>query len=449
MKLRSIRDQDFGKLFKKSTITFGIKITGMVVGYLLTIIVTKSSGSEAWGNYALAYSVLQIFSILAKTGVDTASIRFISEFHSKGENSKMKDYYFKALSIVCVTSIFFSALLYFLSPFIAAYIFHKPYFEIFLKIVALGIIPQTIIDLHAEMFKGMKKPGIFAFFRFTSTHISTILFIGFILLFSSQNIDGYLAMKATTIGLWFASIVAMILWFVNGKFFSLPSEPSMSRKQILIVSGPMMISMSILMIMGFTDTLMLGSLLKNTSSLGIYNVASKISTTIALALMAVNSVSTPRYAEYYSNNQLDKVRKVVKQSTKLIFWVSFPLCLVCIIFPITILNIFGEEFGIGTTALILLTIGRFISSICGSVGYLLQMTGHQKIMQNIILISLIISIGLNYFLIPIYGINGAAFATMVSTAFWNIVGVYYIKKRLNILTIYYPNFLKRLVFRLF
>ena len=89
-------------------------------------------------------------------------------------------------------------------------------------------------------------------------------------------------------------------------------------------------------------------------------------------------------------------------------------------------------------ALILLAFGQFVNSISGSVGYILQMTGKHKVFQNIILAATIINIVLNAVLIPVYGISGAAFASMVSLMFWNLTSVVYIRTNLNIMTLYIP-----------
>jgi O-antigen/teichoic acid export membrane protein len=56
------------------------------------------------------------------------------------------------------------------------------------------------------------------------------------------------------------------------------------------------------------------------------------------------------------------------------------------------------------------------------------MTGHQKTFQNILLVALIINITLNILLVNIYGVNGVAFATAFSLAFWNITAYIYSKK---------------------
>jgi O-antigen/teichoic acid export membrane protein len=66
------------------------------------------------------------------------------------------------------------------------------------------------------------------------------------------------------------------------------------------------------------------------------------------------------------------------------------------------------------------------------------MTGREKAFQNIILTAGAINIVLNAALIPRYGINGAAVASMVSMVFWNLMSVCYISRNLGIKTYYTP-----------
>ena len=64
----------------------------------------------------------------------------------------------------------------------------------------------------------------------------------------------------------------------------------------------------------------------------------------------------------------------------------------------------------------------------GAVIYILNMTGKQTISRNILLLTSILNIALNWYLIEIYGIKGAAIATTISILFWNIIGIIYVKK---------------------
>ena len=77
------------------------------------------------------------------------------------------------------------------------------------------------------------------------------------------------------------------------------------------------------------------------------------------------------------------------------------------------------------------------------------MTGRQISFMNILFFGAIINILLNLFLIPennplasfgIYGINGAAFASMLSLSSWNLIMVYFAKKYYGFYTFYLPKF---------
>ena len=88
--------------------------------------------------------------------------------------------------------------------------------------------------------------------------------------------------------------------------------------------------------------------------------------------------------------------------------------------------------------LLVLAIGSVLNALCGPVMYLLSMTGMEKSARNIIVIASIFNISLNYILIPLYGILGAAFATSICTVLWNVLAVIKIKKEYGFISIPHP-----------
>ena len=78
------------------------------------------------------------------------------------------------------------------------------------------------------------------------------------------------------------------------------------------------------------------------------------------------------------------LQKVVRQSTKIIFWTSIPLIIIFFSFPKYFLGLFGVEFIIGINAFIFLSCGKLVSAFSGSVGNLLQMTGKQVVFMKIL-----------------------------------------------------------------
>jgi O-antigen/teichoic acid export membrane protein len=195
--------------------------------------------------------------------------------------------------------------------------------------------------------------------------------------------------------------------------------------------------------MNWIDIFMLGKF-RTESDIGIYNVASKIADLTTITLIAINSIAAPKFAEFYGKRDMKRLGRIARQSTKLIFWTSFPILCFLFFAPSLMLGIFGKDFQSGSTALRMLTFGQFINAISGSVGLILLMTAKERVFHKIIMTTTVINIALNYFLIPKFGINGAAFVSMLSTIFWNLSSVFYIKRYLNVITIYIPFISNRL-----
>ena len=81
--------------------------------------------------------------------------------------------------------------------------------------------------------------------------------------------------------------------------------------------------------------------------------------------------------------------------------------------------------------------GQLVNVLCGSVGYILNMTENQNIFRNITIFAVVINIFLNLILIPMYGIIGAAIASAISLILWNIISSFYIYRKFNISTIWF------------
>jgi len=186
--------------------------------------------------------------------------------------------------------------------------------------------------------------------------------------------------------------------------------------------------------MAWSDTIMIG-IFKTEADVGVYNVALKLAMITGIVLGAVNSIVAPKLSETFNNNRLDEFRELIKQSTRIIFFCTLPILIILFLVPEFLLSFFGAEFIIAKTTLLILLVGQVGNAMSGSVGYILQMTGKEKTVQNILLITLIINILLNFYFIPRYGIEGAAFSSAFSLLFWNIVMIVFVKRYYKIYSI--------------
>lgn len=431
-------DQHFLELFKGSSISFLLKIGGTAVGYLFVLFVTKEYGAKAMGIFVLSFTILQIASVISRLGMDTLMLRFISAYVQKN-NSREKILYLynKVLYLVIPIGIFISFFLYFSADFIAEFIFKEPELRDAILIVSFVLLPMSLFYINRESLRGLKKIVSFSFFNSVSISLFSLIFI-FIMSYISLNY--VLPVLSQAIAIVLSSLLAFLLFKYYMKSIENKVQESnedfkpLKLKSMLQIGLPLMLAGSLFMIMNWTDTIVLG-FYKDTKEVGIYNVALKISMLTSIVLMAINSIAAPKFSEMWSKGDLTGLEKVVHQSTKLIFFTSLPLIIFIILFSSWILDFFGSEFTIATTTLLLLTVGQFFNAVSGSVGTLLSMTGHQLIVQNILIFSISVNIILNIVLVNLYGMNGVAFATMFSTFLWNGLMNYFIWKKLGFATI--------------
>ena len=445
-KLKSaLKDKDFSELLRGSGLSFFLRFGGLAAGYLLTLIIAHLFGAKGLGDYVLAITVLRLFTLLAKLGLDTTSIRFIASFASQEKWTSIFRFRKQVVTILSFTSVFASILMYCLSEEIANLINANPDF---IQLNAFFVLPMAFFMLHYQSLRGLKRIAEFSFFYRMSQALFSIISIVIIYQFIQDSEVPVYAYLVSVIIVSLLSFLSFQYWLKDRSEGKESAEQDIMRYSTLLkISIPLMFAQSVQFIMAWTDKLMLGAidtpdvtlgLTTNASEVGIYHTAFKLSMFAAVALMSINSIASPKFAEMFGKNDMEGLKKVVLQSTKMIFWTSVPLVTIFFIFPDFFLGLFGEEFKIGVTAFIFLSCGRLISSFSGSVGNILQMTGNQNIYASILLIGAVLNIVLNLILIPLYGINGAALASMSSLIVWNLSMVLVVKKKLGFYTFYIP-----------
>jgi len=67
------------------------------------------------------------------------------------------------------------------------------------------------------------------------------------------------------------------------------------------------------------------------------------------------------------------------------------------------------------------------------------MTGNQAFFTKLVLVTTTVNIILNWLLIPHYGMEGAAVATLIATVSWNFIGAYRIYSKYGIATFFRPR----------
>ena len=169
-----LRDSDFNEIFRGSSISFFLRIAGLVIGYLLTFFIARKYGADSLGEYVLAITVLKIFVVFGKLGIDTTAIRFFSSFATKKRWSSMLNLNIQMIQIITISSILSSFLMYFLSHQISEIVNID---SSILQLLSFFITPMSLFVLHYQSLRGLKKIAMFSFFFRVSITLFTLIIL--------------------------------------------------------------------------------------------------------------------------------------------------------------------------------------------------------------------------------------------------------------------------------
>jgi O-antigen/teichoic acid export membrane protein len=325
-------------------------------------------GAAETGRFSLFFTILFITSILARMGMDTALVRWMSPMDD--DKAGQKGLYLRSLLISFGSGLIVSALVFF---------FAKPISSLFdgglsakdIKYAALLIIPFAMIHLSFEALRAIKKSMAFAFLQNVSRFLIAVLILG-IGIFLSKNKPTEDPVFAYGI----AVLLSALLSFFLVLFFLKKGQPrfdTVPLPDFLHTALPMMLSASVFYMLSWTDTLMLGYFEGNTS-VGIYNTTFKLATLANFPIMAVSAYVAPRLSEWFGKEDNRVFKQLIKQSSRLALMGALPIILVLALFPEALLGVFGDEFRVGVFLLYILLLGQIINSLTGLGGDALQMT---------------------------------------------------------------------------
>ena len=427
------------ELISKSFLVFTIRSCSLILGFYFLYLISQLYGSAGLGFFSLYQSYLMILVMFTLLGTDVASLKFVSQYFGDNNFIKIKSIYISIIKLIFPVAILLSLFLFFFKTYISNLLFNDvsqlKITSVF-KYVSLSIIPMSLINIHSESLRGLKKVELYSTFRYLLVPFMSIIFTW--VLFFQFKFGIITPILSYTISIFIISSLSTLLWFRKINFFKIKKIKKTPLINILTFSFPLFLSSSMMLLLQWIDIVILGYYV-STSEIGVYNIIVKISMISSIILFSINSIAAPKFSELFSKNKLEELKKIIKETSMLISIVSLPILLLIFIGSQYILNFFGPEYIHGSISLNILILGQLVNVICGSVGYVLIMTENQKIFRNIILLTTVLNIMLNIFLIPIYGILGAAVSSMICVIIWNVSSYIYIYKKYNFSTIWFIN----------
>jgi O-antigen/teichoic acid export membrane protein len=181
-----------------------------------------------------------------------------------------------------------------------------------------------------------------------------------------------------------------------------------------------------------TDIVMLG-LLAGAQDAGVYRLAFSGSLIVAFSQEAVGALIAPRIATFHARGDKRRLQRMLTRSTRVVVALSLLVATTLIAFGQWLLvGLFGQEFEAGYLALVILTLSRLVQATAGPGTLVLNMTGHDREAARVLAGGSLLNIVLNGALIPVYGMAGAATATLLATLTWSYLVRWQARVRLGL-----------------
>ncbi len=431
---RILNDKSYREIIGGGAGNFSIRVLGIIVGYFFIFLISRLYGPDVLGAYTLSVTVLMIFTVIGRMGMDTAIVKHFAQSAQNNRSDIIKEVYIKTLYVIIPVGLILSVILYLSADIIAVNVFHKPRLIPYLKVMSFAVLPMVMRYITSECYRGLRKFTLYAYSQNVSYFLYGSVILGGLSLFMNNDLVPNIAY---TISLIILMISASVMVYKRINQGTTVRSDQHTVSSLVLFALPMMLTGSLVLISGWINTIILG-IYESESTVGIYSVVLKISTLTSFVLLSINSISAPRFAQLHAAGDIKELKNYTSKTASVIFFTTLPVFIFIIIFRKYLLLIFGETFELGSGALLIVMAGQFFNFFAGSVGHYLNMTGYQKQMRNIVAFSAGINIFLCYILIPKYGIMGSAIANAAFMATWNLIAMIYIKQKFGVRTYFWP-----------
>lgn len=392
-----------------------------IVSYLYRIVIARNFGVETYGTFSLAVIIMEWFFVVSSLGLGLGLLRYVPIYKGKKEFSKIKFLLNKTTYLTLITSIFSGLLLLILAPKIAINIFKEPMLVNFLVFFSILIPIMSLLSIFLHILQAYEK---ISWNSFISNIFNNVVKLGLILLLLflglGQNsiIYSYILSALATLFLAFYIVKKEI-------YPSLPQKKSKKEKntfkELIKYSFPILLASIVWKIFHWTDSLLIGYF-QTVKEVGLYNAAIPIAFLLGIASQLFIVIFFPMVTREYFQGKKETVKELSKQVNKWIMFINLPILFFMFFFPDLIIKfLFGTEFLEAQIPLRILAIGMFFLNLSEVPNRLITMKGRPKMILADMLIMVAVNASLNFWLIPIYGITGAAISTSTTLVILSIV----------------------------
>ena len=404
------------KKLASQTAIYGLSsVVGRLLNYLLVPLYTRYFLPAEYGVVTELYAYVAFLVVMLTYGMETAFFRF----SKKEETTKV---YSTTLISLLISSVVFVGLIFLNSSAISqwlGYANHPEYIQFFALIIGMDAVASISFAKLREQDKAMR----FAFIRIVNIMINIGLNLYFIV-YQEYGI-AYIFIANLV-----ASVITLLMLFPQMIGSSWVFDKKLWKK-MMIYALPLLIAGLAGMTNETIDRILLKHLLPNTdiaaSELGLYGAFYKLSIIMILFIQTFRFAAEPFF---FAQEKEGNSRKIYADVMKYFTIIMAFIFLGVTIFYDVIKGFLGSEYhdDRGFLVVSILLLANLFLGIYYNLSIWYKLTEKTKYGAYLSIFGAIITLSLNFTLIPVLGFVGCAWATLVCY-FSMTVASYYLGKR--------------------
>jgi len=384
---------------------------------LVTLFVTRVSGPGIFGLFTLVLAVVDIVGRLALFGMDKSVLKFVPEVRERGERGRYQViasslWIGLALGAALVLAVALVA------PWIATRWLSEPGVTLPLRIMALSILPTTLASLLLAATKALKIMSYDAFVTGMLLPLG-LLVLSVPILWAGDDL-AVLAIAYT--GSCLAALVVST-WFFRRHFSlrrALERPAPEELRRMAVFSTPLGLH-DVVQFLSMKLELFILAAFVAPAELGVYALAAEIAVVVRKFRQIFDPILIPLMSEAQDRRDTARLEAHIARVVRWVLVLGAFYVGALVLFGVPVLGLFGAGFMSGAGIVVLLCVAQLLNSATGPMDTAMLVSGRPRInLQNVVVV-LTVQTALNLWLIPRWGLEGAAWSALAAYTLISLV----------------------------
>ncbi len=385
----------------------GRTLVGSVVSnlcnVLVILVIARTLGIGAVGQYTLAFAVRAILLLVCGLGMRTSMTRFVAAHLAHDEPGAVRGSALLGVLVPVGFSLAVAIGWFALAEPLATSAFGNPDLVVPMRVFAASLPFFVAMNTALAATQGFSDLRAYTWVGQVLEPALRLVLTAGLLLLGGGIVAASAALLVASVVTGVLAVLALVRMVAR-----LPRAPlSYPGRELVSFGATSWVASMATQGLLWADVVILGVLVSD-EQVGAYQVAARVVLVAMVVITSLTAAMAPRIASTWERGDVaatsDAYVGVVLWSARL----TLPLLAGLVAVPAAVLHVFGSDFGDATTVVVLLAVGA-VAEIAGAPSaVVLNYIGRNRLNMVINVAALVFNIGLNVAVIPVLGIEGAA-----------------------------------------